>query len=101
MRSSWLGAVGIALACLPCILVLFVGAGVGTAALSVIGSTFSEPGLVIVAGFLAILLFAGAAIVFVRRRTDPACETDLTPAAGDDDPRRTHQVVGSSKGERT
>ena len=101
MRSSWLGAVGLALACLPCILVLFVGAGVGTGALSAVASALSAPGLGIVAGFLTVLLFAGAAVVFVRRRTEPACETDLTPAAGDDGPRRTHQVVGSSKGERT
>ncbi len=99
MRSSWLGTVGIALACLPCILVLLVGAGIGTGALSVIGSALSEPGLAIIAAFLAVLLFAGAAAVFVRRRADAACEADLTPAAGDEGSRRTHQVAGSTRGE--
>ena len=98
MRSSWLATAGIALACVPCILVLLVGAGVGTGTLSVIGSAISEPSLAIVAAFLAVLLFAGAAIVFVRRRGDEACETDLTPAASDDGSRREHQVAGSSRG---
>ncbi len=98
MRSSWLGTAGIALACLPCVLVLLVGAGICTGALSVIGSALSEPGLVIVAGFLTVLLFAGAAIVFVRRRAEPACETDFTPAASDDLPRRTQKVAGSPRG---
>ncbi len=101
MRSSWLGTAGIALACLPCILVLLVAAGVGTGALSVIGSAFSEPGLAIVAAFLAVLLFAWAAIVFVRRRGDEACETDFTPAAGGESPRRKREVAGSPRGERT
>ena len=99
MRSSWLGTAAIALACVPCILVLLVGAGIGTGALSVIGSALSEPGLAIAAGFLAVLLFAGAAAAFVRRRAEPACETDITPTADDDGPRRTHGVAGSPRGE--
>ncbi len=101
MRSSWLATAGIALACAPCILVLLVGAGVGTGTLSVIGSALSEPGLAMVAAFLAVLLFAGAAIAFVRSRADAACETDLPSAASDDGPRRTRQVAGSSRRERT
>ncbi len=99
MRSSWLTTAGIALACLPCLLVLLIGAGIGTGALSVIGSALSEPGLAILAGFLAILLFAGAATVFLRRRAEPACEIDITPAASDDGSRRTRQVAGSPRGE--
>ena len=99
MRSSWLGTAAIALACVPCILVLLVGAGIGTSALSVTGSALSEPGLAIAAGFVAVLLFAGAATVFVRRRADAARETDFTPTADDEGPLRTHQVAGSSRGE--
>ncbi len=94
MRSSWLGTAGIALACLPCLLVLFGAAGVATGALSVIGSALSQPGLAIIAGFLAVLLFAGAAAAFARRRADAACETDFTPAARDELSRRTGQVAG-------
>ena len=99
MRSSWLAAAGVALACVPCILVLLIGAGIGTGALSVIGSALSAPGLAIAAAFFATVLLAGAATVFVRRRADAACETELTPTASDDGPRRTHQVAGSSRGE--
>ena len=96
MRSSVTAIVGLAI-CLPCLLVLLVGAGIGTGALSVIGSALSEPGLAIAAGFLAVLLFAGAAAVFVRRRAEAACETDFTPAANDDGPRRTQEVAGSPR----
>ncbi|MCI0776582.1 MAG: hypothetical protein J4N95_00245 [Chloroflexi bacterium] len=99
MRSSWLATAGVALACIPCLLVLLVGAGIGTGTLSVIGSALSEPGLVMVAGFLTVLLFAGAAIAFVRRRAEPACETDLTPADSDDDAHRAQQIAGPSRGE--
>ena len=97
MRSSVTVIAGLAI-CLPCVLVLLVGAGIGTGALSVIGSALSEPGLAIAAGFLAVLLFAGAAAVFVRRRAEAACEVDFTPAASDDGPRRTHEVAGSPRG---
>ena len=96
---SWVATAGIALVCLPCLLVVLVGAGIGTGVLSVIGSAFSEPGLAIAAAFLAVLLFAGAAIVFVRRRADAACETDPPPVAGDDGPRRTRGVAGSPRGD--
>ena len=96
MRSSWLATAGVALACLPCVLVLLVGAGIGTGTLSVIGSALSEPGLAIVAALLALLLFAGAAIAFVRRSRDAACETDLTPAASSE---RTREAAGSPRGE--
>lgn len=96
MRSSVTAIVGLAI-CLPCLLVLLVGAGIGTGALSVIGSALSEPGLAIAAGFLAVLLFAGAAAVFVRRRAEAACETEFTPTANDDGPRRAHQVAGSPR----
>ena len=98
MRSSVTAIVGLAI-CLPCLLVLLVGAGIGTSALSVIGSALSEPGLAIAAGFLAVLLFAGAAAVFVRRRAEAACETDFRPTANDDGPRRKHRVAGSPRGE--
>lgn len=93
MRSTWLATAGVALVCAPCILVVLVGAGIGTAALSAIGSAFSEPGLAIAAGLIAVLLFAVAATVFMRRRADAACETDITRSAGDDGSRRTHPVA--------
>lgn len=99
MRSSWLATAGIALVCLPCLLVVLVGAGIGTGVLSVIGSALLEPGLAIVAAFLTVLLFAGAAIAFVRRRAEPACETDLTSADSDDDAHRAQQIAGPSRGE--
>ena len=99
MRSSWLGTAVIALACVPCILVLLVGAGIGAGALSVIGSALSKPDVAIVAGFLAVLLIAGAAAVFVRRRAEAVCEPDFAPTANGDGPRRTHQVAGPPKGE--
>ena len=99
MRSSWLGTAAIALACVLCILVLLVGAGIGTSAVSVIGSALLEPGLAIGAGFLAVLLFAGAATAFLRRRAEQACEADFRPTANDEGPRRTHQVAGSPRGE--
>ena len=98
---SWVATAGIALVCLPCLLVVLVGAGIGTGVLSVIGSAFSEPGLAFVAAFIAVFLFAAAAIVFVRSRADAACETDLPPVAGDDDPRRTRGVAGSPRGDVT
>ena len=100
MRSTWLTTAGVALVCLPCLLVLFVGAGIGAGALSLIGSALSEPGLVIVAAFLAVLLFAGAAIVLVRRRKEPACETGLTPATHDELPRRTNEVAALPGGDQ-
>lgn len=53
--------------CLPCLLTLLVAAGLGTAALSAIGSALSRPGLAVAAAVLALLLFAVAAIVFMRR----------------------------------
>ena len=98
---SWVATAGIALVCLPCLLVVLVGAGIGTGVLSVIGSAFSEPGLAFVAAFIAVLLFAAAAIVFVRSRADAACETDLPPVAGDDGRRRTHEAAGSRRGDVT
>ncbi len=98
MRSSVVALAGLAI-CLPCLRVLLVGAGIGTGALSVIGSALSESGLAITAGFLAVLLFAGAAAVFVRRRAEAACETGFTPTANDDGPRRKHPVAGSPRGE--
>ena len=99
MRSTWLATVGIALACLPCLLVLLVGAGIGAGALSVIGSALSEPGLAIAAGFLAVLLFAGVAVVFVRRRGEAACETDLPLTAGNDGRTRAGGLATSRREE--
>ncbi len=61
-----------------------------------IGSALSEPGLAIVAALLAVLLFAGAAIAFVRRSPDAACETDLAPAASSE---RTREAAKPSGGE--
>lgn len=89
MRSPWLASAGVALACLPCLLVLLVAAGIGTSALSAIASALSEPGLAVAAGLLAAPLFAGAAIVFVRRRAEAGCEADLTPVESAGDPRGT------------
>ncbi len=99
MRSTWLATAGVALACVPCLLVLFVGAGLGAGAISALGAWFTGNGLVIVAGFLTVLLAAGAAIAIVRRRAEPACETGVTPSASDAGHARPHQVAGRSSGE--
>ncbi len=99
MRSTWFATAGVALACVPCLLVLFVGAGIGAGALSLIGSVFSEPVVVMIAGFLAVLPFAGAAIAFARRRAEPACDTGITPSASDAGHAPPHQVAGRSRGE--
>ena len=100
MRSTWLATAGVALVCAPCILVLLVGAGIGTSALSAIGSALSEPGLAIAAGFIAILLFGAAAAVLMRRRADAACETGITATAGDAGFRGSHRVAPEGKPRR-
>ena len=80
MRSSWLGTAGIALACLPCILVLLVGAGVGAGAISAFGAWFTDSRFVLGAAAGTAVAFTALAWVMYRRNLrGAACEVD--PAA--------------------
>ena len=100
MRSSWLGTAGIALVCVPCILVLVVGAGVGFGVLSAFGAFFTDNSIVLGAAAVTAVAFATLAwVAYTRRGAEPACETDFTPAADDDGSRRTREVAGSPRGE--
>ena len=77
MRSSWLGTVGIALACLPCILVLLVGAGVGAGAISAFGAWFTDNSFVLGAAAVTAVAFAVLAwVMYMRNKGGAACEVD-------------------------
>ena len=77
MRSSWLGTAGIALACLPCILVLLVGAGVGAGAISAFGAWFTDSSFVLgAAGVTAVAFAALAWVMYMRNKGGAACEID-------------------------
>ena len=77
MRSSWLGTVGIALACLPCILVLLVGAGVGAGAISAFGAWFTDNSFLLGAAAVTAVAFAALAwVMYIRNKEGAACEID-------------------------
>ena len=76
MRSSVTAIAGLAI-CLPCLLVLLVGTGIGAGAFSAFGAWFSNYGLVL--GAAATAGVASAALLWVmyqRRAREAACEID-------------------------
>ena len=82
MQSSWLATAGIALACVPCILVLLIGAGIGTGALSAFGAWFTDSSFVLgAAGVTAVAFAALAWVSYTRRRAATACDVDVEEAA--------------------
>ena len=77
MRSSWLGTAAIALACVPCILVLLVGVGIGTSVLSALGAWFANYSLVFGAAATAgVVSTALVLVMYQRRARGAACEID-------------------------
>ena len=73
MRWSWLAPAGVALACLPCLLVLLVAAGIGTGALSASGAVLSQTGLAVASAIIAGLFLAASVVLLVRRRSATEC----------------------------
>ena len=75
MRSGIRTAVvGLAI-CLPCLVPLLIAAGIGAGAFSVIGSWFSDSGLVLgAAAAVAVAFVTLAGIMYARRTTTAACD---------------------------
>lgn len=90
MRSSWLATAGIALACLPCILVLLVAAGIGTGALSAFGAWFTDSSFVLGAAGVTAVAFAALAWV---------AYTQNARGAGEIDPEEEKRRVVSARAE--
>ena len=74
MRWSWLAPAGVVLACLPCLLVLLVAAGIGTGALSGLAVVLTQPGLAVAGAIIAGLFLAGSLVLLVRRRSTTECD---------------------------
>ena len=76
MRSSMTAIVGLAI-CLPCLLVLLVGAGVGAGSISAFGAWFTDSSLVLgAAGVAAVAFLLLAWVIYQRRAREAACKID-------------------------
>lgn len=76
MRSSVAVIAGLAV-CLPCLLVLLVGAGVGAGALSAFGAWFTDSSFVLgAAGVTAIAFSLLAWAMYTRNAKGAVCEVD-------------------------
>ena len=76
MRSSVTAIAGLAI-CLPCLLVLLVGTGIGAGAFSALGAWFSNYSLVFGAAATAgVVSTALVLVMYQRRARGAACEID-------------------------
>ena len=99
MRKNAAAIVGLAV-CIPCLIPVLLAVGIGAGTFSAVGAWFTDSSFVLgAAGVTAVAFSLLAWGMYTRRGAETACETDSTPTADDDGPRRTHQVAGSPRGE--